>query len=104
MEKFIRKMKEVENFLRFNFLVNFPSKNSDKNSLEFNYNKKAIKCFDKYKFCRCSNEFKKIYNDMNTNNKLLFLENLHLRKQLMITRAMNICANEPRGIYKLKSK
>jgi len=74
----------------------FAKDNNNKNIIEFNYNKNANKFFEKNKFCRCSRDFKKVYVDINKKNKLLFLDNLKLRKQLLTQRAINLSMNQQR--------
>lgn len=74
----------------------FAKDNNNKNVIEFNYNKNANKFFEKNKFCRCSRDFKKVYVDINRKNKLLFLETLKLRKQLLTVRAINLSMNQQR--------
>lgn len=75
----------------------FPAKdsnNNNRNSVEFKYNKKANKYFEKFKYCRCSQNFRKIYDKIHQKNKLLFVENLKLRRQLITMRAINISMNQ----------
>jgi len=81
-----------------NFDTYFAKDNSNKNveDFNFNYNKNATKYFEKNKFCRCSRDFKKIYVDINKKNKILFFENLKLRKQLLTVRAINLSMNQQR--------
>jgi hypothetical protein len=74
----------------------FAKDNNNKNDIEFNYNKNANRFFEKNKFCRCSRDFKKVYVDINKKNKLLFFENLKLRKQLLTLRAINLSMNQQR--------